>query len=147
MAINTCAPCTDPCYRSAAPNSELSFRSAVIEILCSIYTAQNPDSSVLSRINGNYNGTEQVVVAGQAGKKIRVRSLVVGTEDANTDWRFLSKGAGAATAISPNLDYLNNAGAVLNDNPAGWFETIAGEGLVVTTSAPVDLLGTVQIIG
>lgn len=147
MAINQCAPCSDPCYQSAAANSKYSFYSAVLNILCSMYQGSFP--TTVGRINGNYTGANQTFVAAQgAGKVIRVRSLLVGTEDANTDWQVFSRSAGNVnTALTPNYDYLSNAGMV-GVNPDGWFESLPNEALVITTSGgAVDLLGTYIVRG
>lgn len=80
------------------------------------------------------SATDSVLVAAKAGKKIRVLSFILNQGDTTpSSVTFNSKGAGAGTAISPALKASANGGFVANS--AGWFETIAGEGLTVTTGA------------
>jgi hypothetical protein len=82
------------------------------------------------------SATDSVLVAAAAGKKIRVLSFVINQGDTTPSTvTFNSKGAGAGTAISPALKGPANGGFVAPNNPTGWFETIAGEGLTVTTGA------------
>ncbi len=148
MAVNLCKPCSDPCVRSAAVNTEEGFRAAILNILCSALTAEIPDESSIARIAGTYTGSNQVVLAAPgAGKIYVVRLLRATTEDTNTDFQFFSRTAGGVnTAIGPNSDYIANAGDVLPDSKLGWFATKPNESLVVTTSGgAVDLLGAAEI--
>lgn len=99
------------------------------------------------RINGTFTGANQSVVAAPgAGKKIVIRSLYIGVEDANTDAQFHSRTGTTNTAVGPNLDYLANAGAVLPPDEVGWFETLPNQALVITSNGNVDLLGTYKIV-
>lgn len=40
MAIDECAVCSDPCVRSSAANTELSFRNAILSLLCQFYQTE-----------------------------------------------------------------------------------------------------------
>lgn len=81
------------------------------------------------------SATDSVLVAAQADTKIRVRSFLINHGDTTSSTvTFNSKGSGAGTAISPAFKAAPNA-LVQADNPEGWFETLKGEGLTVTTSA------------
>jgi len=82
------------------------------------------------------SATDSSLVAAVATKKLRVRSVVINQGDTTPSAvTFNSKGAGAGTAVYVPLKAAANGGFVLNDNPKGWFETIAGEGLSVSTGA------------
>lgn len=77
-----------------------------------------------------------LVAAGDANSKIIVTSVVINQGDTTpSSVTFNSKGSGAGTAISPPLKAAANGGFVLPLNEAGWFGTIAGQGLTVTTGA------------
>ena len=81
------------------------------------------------------NQTAATLVEAVPGKKIRVLALAMACDDTPTSSIFRSKPAsGASTAISCRFANAANGGAVLNFNPAGWFETGLGEALAVTTS-------------
>jgi len=86
-------------------------------------------------VNVAQSQTDSVIVAAQAGRKIRVYSLASVGGGTATSVTFNSKGSGAGTAISPAFQFGANGGAVLNYNPKGWFDTNRGEGLTVTTGA------------
>lgn len=79
--------------------------------------------------------TDSALVSAQTGKKIRVHALFCQAGGTATNITFNSKPAGAGSAISPTFQNGANGGAVLPYNPAGWFETVAGEGLTATTGA------------
>ncbi len=70
------------------------------------------------------------IVAGVAGKKYRVLSVVVVTTAANSI-KFQS----ASTDISATFPLAANGGLVLPFNEHGWFETAAGEALNINLSA------------
>lgn len=79
--------------------------------------------------------TDAVLVAAVAGRKVRVLSVLVNAVDAGAvTFTFNSKGAGAGTAISPTFKCPVNGGFVLTQSE-GWFETIAGEALTITTAS------------
>ena len=83
--------------------------------------------------------TDEVVVAAVTGMKLRVTALVLNHGDTTASAiTFTSKGAGAGTAISPPLKGPANGGFVIPDNPKGWFETIRGEGLSVSSGGGSD---------
>lgn len=80
--------------------------------------------------------TDSNLVTAVTGKKIRVLGAVLNQGDTTASAiTFNSKGSGAGTAISPALKAAANGGFVLPHNPVGWFETLRGEGLTVTTGA------------
>ena len=77
-----------------------------------------------------------LVAADGAGKRIRVHSVVINQGDTTPSAvTFNSKPAGAGVAIYPPLKAAAQGGFVLNDNDAGWFQTLPGEALTVTTGA------------
>jgi hypothetical protein len=83
--------------------------------------------------------TDEVVVAAVTGKKIRVTAALLNHGDTTASAiTFNSKGAGAGTAISPPLKGPANGGFVVPDNPKGWFETVSGEALTVSSGAGSD---------
>jgi len=75
--------------------------------------------------------TDSSVIAAVSGKKIRVLAFHCQAGATATDLTFNS----ASTAKSPLFANAANGGAVGNFNPAGWFETVSGEALTVTTGA------------
>lgn len=81
------------------------------------------------------SATDSVLVAAGSGK-IVVHAVVVNQGDTTPSAvTFNTKGSGAGTAIFPALKAAANGSIVLPANDAGWFATIAGEGLTVTTGA------------
>lgn len=78
------------------------------------------------------------VVAAVTGKRIRVMSYVLSLEDNAQAVQFQSKGSGALVELSGNgiqaIASVNNTFAAPH-NPAGWFETVAGEKLQIKSSA------------
>lgn len=80
--------------------------------------------------------TDSVLVAASGTAKIVVTSVVINQGDTTPSTvTFNSKGSGAGTAISPPLKAAANGGFVLPLNEAGWFSTVAGQALTVTTGA------------
>lgn len=79
--------------------------------------------------------TDSSIVAAVALKAIRVVSCFMVTGATATNVTFNSKGSGAGTAITSLIADAANGGAVLNYNPEGWFSTVPGEALTVTTGA------------
>ena len=77
--------------------------------------------------------TDSQLLAGVAGKKIRVTALAFVCGATATNATFNTKGSGAGVAISPLFANAANGGAILPRNPDGWFETVAGEALTLTT--------------
>lgn len=75
--------------------------------------------------------TDSTVVAAVTGRKIRVLSYHCQAGGTATDLTFNSN----STAISSLKANVARGGAVGNFNPAGWFETVAGQALTVTTGA------------
>lgn len=79
--------------------------------------------------------TDGSVIAAVTSKKLRVLAAYVVAGGTATDVTFNSKPAGAGSAISATIAGGANSGAVLPYTPLGWLETVAGEGLTVTTGA------------
>lgn len=77
--------------------------------------------------------TDSQIIAAVANKIIRVLSAVLQCGGTATTAVFNTKGAGAGTAISMIFQNGANGGAVLPFSPEGYFETVKGEGLTVTT--------------
>lgn len=75
--------------------------------------------------------TDSAIVVAVAGKKIKVLALHAQAGGTATNITFNS----ASTAISPVYANAANGGIVLSFNPAGWFQTVAGEALTATTGA------------
>lgn len=80
--------------------------------------------------------TDSVLVAAVTGRKIRVIAFIINHGDTNASAvTFNSKGSGAGTARFPALKYAANGGTTTAEVSSGWFETLAGESLTVTTGA------------
>lgn len=79
--------------------------------------------------------TDASVVTAVSGKSIRVVHLAMVCGGTATTAIFNSKGSGAGVAISCLFANGTNGGAVLGYNPEGWFTTVSGEALTVTTGA------------
>ena len=77
--------------------------------------------------------TDSVLVTAVPLETIRVLACAFVCGATATNATFNSKGSGAGTAISPIFQNAASSGAVLNNNPVGWFETVAGEALTMTT--------------
>ena len=83
------------------------------------------------------------IVALVASRKIRVLALyMVATGTVNA--RFESNAAG--TALTGVVPLIANSGFVLPFNPAGWFETVAGELLNLELSAAISVDGSLTYI-
>ena len=94
--------------------------------------------------------TDSAVVAAVTGRRIRVRSVVINQGDTTpSSVTFNTKPAGAGSAIYPALKAAANGGFVMPDNPYGWFQTLAGEGLTVTTGAgsTTSIAVTYELVG
>jgi len=77
------------------------------------------------------SATQTSLVAAVTAKKIRVLSVYAVAGGTATNLTFNS----ATTVISPLLANAANGGIALSHNPGGWFETVAGEALTVTSGA------------
>ncbi len=75
--------------------------------------------------------TDESLVGSVASRKIRVIALAVQCGATATDVTFES----STTTRIHKVPAGANGGQILPYNPAGWFETISGEGITVTTSA------------
>ena len=88
------------------------------------------------------------VVAAVTGKRIRVLSYVLSVAAAQIV-KFQSKGSGAAVELSGTgihaIAAVNNTFAAAH-NPAGWFETVAGEKLQMVSSAANKLGGHLSYV-
>ena len=76
--------------------------------------------------------SDEEIIAAQAGKKIRVHSVIINHGD--TTASSVTFGSGGTVCYVP-LKGPANGGFVMGDNPSGWFETVAGESLTVDTGA------------
>lgn len=82
------------------------------------------------------SSTDATLVAPVTAKKIAVRGLVIVVGGTATAVTINShKPSGATTALSPAMSLGINGTLVLPPSGDGWFETLAGEGLTVTTGA------------
>lgn len=97
-------------------------------------TALTPKFFAISASMANSN----TLVAGVAGKKIRVTSMAI-MSASTVNVKFQS-GAGG-TNLTGYFPLVANTGFVLPDNPTGWFETTASALLNMFTSASVSLGG------
>ena len=79
--------------------------------------------------------TDAAVVAAVSGYKIRVLAYTLMAGGTATNVTFNSKPGGAGTAISCLHACNANGGITTHEAGGGWFETIASEGLSVTTGA------------
>lgn len=80
--------------------------------------------------------TDSAIVAAVASKKIRVLSYSLSSAGAaNTSAVFTTKPAGAGTAKSAVHLLALSGQHHASFNPSGHFETVAGEGLSLTTGA------------
>lgn len=88
-------------------------------------------------INATATG-DNTVVAAVAGKKIRVLSFII-SSSADSGGQFQSD-AGSDTALTGNLfTLIAGSGTVVAPfNPGGWFQTLAGEGLLFDTGSDAD---------
>jgi hypothetical protein len=82
------------------------------------------------------SATDSNLVSAVTNRKIRVLAVVINQGDTTPSTvTFNSKGSGAGTAIYAPLKAAANGGFVIPYNEKGWFATVAGEGLTVTTGA------------
>ena len=79
--------------------------------------------------------TDGALVAAVASKKIRVLTWIALAAATATNLTFTSKPAGAGSAISALFALGITNGAAQGFSPIGHFETVAGQGLSVTTGA------------
>lgn len=86
-------------------------------------------------LNVAASATDTSVVAAKTGLRINVLAVYAVAGGTATNLTFNSKGAGAGTAISALFANAANGGVVLPFNPKGWFTTLLGEALTVTTGA------------
>jgi len=93
------------------------------------------DAAVTNPVTG-------AALAAVAGQKIRVYALDMVTDDTASNVTFYSNpSSGNSTAISPLYALGVNGGMVLPYSPKGWFETLPGETLGVTTAAAGGTVG------
>jgi predicted aconitase with swiveling domain len=80
--------------------------------------------------------TDSSLVAAVTGYKIRILAVLLNHGDTTPSAvTFNSKSGGAGTAISPLLKGPANGGFVVPYSKQGWWESISGEGISVTTGA------------
>lgn len=86
------------------------------------------------------SGATNSIVAAVATKKIRVYAVFVSSVDAKTvSWTDAVGG----TALTGAVPCAVNGGYVLPHNPAGWFETSAGNALGLSLGAATAVAGVV----
>lgn len=100
---------------------------------------------IFAAISGATSG-DNTLVAAVANKVISVKSMFL-VVAGDVTLRFES-GAGG-TALSGVMSLSINSGFVLPHNPAGWFETAAGQLLNMELNGAVQISGTLcyEIIG
>lgn len=82
------------------------------------------------------SSTDSPLVTGGEGQRIRVVAFMVNHGDTTPSAvTFNSKGASSGTAVFPALKYAANGGTTTPECRTGWFETIEGEDLTVSTGA------------
>jgi hypothetical protein len=87
--------------------------------------------------------TTTTLVAAVASKKIRVVAMYMISTGANT----VNLQSHTTTSNSDGLPaYAANGGIVLNYNPIGWFDTVAGEALDMVTSAASQVSGQLAYV-
>ena len=80
-----------------------------------------------------------VVVAAVAGKRIRVVAVeFIASGVVSTKWTS----AAAGTTISGVQSNVDGSGQQLGLNPIGWFETVAGDALVLNKTAAIQTGGS-----
>lgn len=79
--------------------------------------------------------TDAALVAAVAGRKVRVLEVALVVGATATTVTFNSKPGGAGTPISATFALAANGTLVLPQAVYGWFESLAGEGISVTTGA------------
>ena len=87
--------------------------------------------------NISANTTDYVLIAGDTSNRtIKVVSVafVAGAMATNATFNSCPTG-GSGTAISCLFANGANGGAILNRNEDGWFSTVGGQGLSITTGA------------
>lgn|SRR3990167_8088386 len=84
-----------------------------------------------AKINIDASQTASVMVAAVAQKSIRVVQVAMVTGGTATNVTFNS----STTAISPLFANAANGGAILPYNYEGWFSTVPGEALTITTGS------------
>lgn len=117
---------------AAARTTDAISAAAVTDVVMSGTTELTPK---FAKANVAASQTDSNVVTAVAAKKIRVLALRVMTGSTATTVTFNSKPAGAGTAISELFACAANGGVALAYSQVGHFETVAGEGLTVTTGA------------
>lgn len=99
-----------------------------------IYDGSTALTPKFAFVNVAASQTDSAIVAAIASKKIRVIGIIINTVTIATpsSVTFTSKPGGAGAAISPAIVPNSSFAAY---SPVGFFQTVAGEGLSVTTSA------------
>lgn len=79
--------------------------------------------------------TDSSLVAAVSSKSIRVLAAAIVCAATATNITFNSKASGSGVAISAAFANAANGGEVLPFSPIGWFQTVSGEALTVTTGS------------
>ena len=138
-AASTAAVATDPAaVVSLSPNSPGPVIAAPQTGI--IYSGSSPLTPVIGNTTLGFANVsasgDNVLVAGTAGKKIRVLSFAVGPVAGAVNVYFKSATSGAVSSTK----YLPASGGLGRTySPMGHFETVAGEGLSINLSAAVNV--------
>lgn len=89
-------------------------------------------------------GGDNTLVAAVTGKKIRVTALVLVASGGANTIRFESAASG--TALTGQMDILDNGQFVVPHNPVGWFETAASALLNLELSAATAVAGFLKYV-
>lgn len=98
----------------------------------SVFSAGTALTPKFKLANVAASATNTSVVGAVTSKKIRVLAAVFVTGDTATTLTFWSAASAAISCLFANAA---NGGASLAFSPTGWFETVAGEALTVSTGA------------
>lgn len=85
--------------------------------------------------NVSASATDSSIVAAVTGKKIRVLAYIAGATGTATTYVFNSKPSGAGAAITGTRTTPAQDAHSYGFSPVGLFETVAGEGLTMSTGA------------
>ncbi len=122
---------------ATGPLTDTQLRAASVPVLSApqtgaVYSGTSALTPKFAFVNIAASQTNASVVALVASKKIRVLAATFVAGGTATDLTFRT---GTSADISCKFANGANGGAALAFNPCGWFETVAGEALTVTTGA------------
>lgn len=91
-------------------------------------------------------GTDTAFIAAVTSKKIRVLQVSLDCGATATALTFNSKPSGAGAAIYGPITQAISEHTTVPYSPQGWFDTVAGEGLSITTGAGSSTTVTVAYV-